>query len=244
MIGEGQARRFDVIRGIGIKASPAGVIGKLDVIRSLRQIEVVDSTLSHDDIECLKQCHALVELCLAGTGITDEACALLALRKKIQVLSLSRENGITTSGINSFNMASLQRLSLLDCHNVVEPIDEILRAAPQLSGLELAGSQFSDRSIEAASTCPLLTEIHLRNLDVSDAGLGELSNAPQLQQVFLSGSSRVTERGIAAILGKPQFRFFLWSEIGVDEQSFAELQSIQTDFTWRGTASYARVRRK
>lgn len=82
--------------------------------------------------------------------------------------------------------------------------------APQLVGLNLAGTSVTDGGLEALAPLLQLRRLHLERTGIGDSGLGALKGLSELRYLNLYGT-KVTDRGLAALKGLRNLRkLYVW----------------------------------
>ncbi|CAL1359190.1 unnamed protein product [Linum trigynum] len=198
------------------RVTESGIIGaisncgaKLKSLSLVRCMGIKD-TASGISLSSLSQCSSLRSLSIKNCpGFGSLGLALVGnLCPQLQHLELSGLHGVTDAGLlpllQSCN-AGLEKVNLSDCSNLS---DEVVSTLARLHGgslevLNLDGCRrVTDASLAAiADHCMFLSDLDVSRCAVTDAGMGYLSNAEQLniQVLSLSGCCYLSSKVLTCL---------------------------------------------
>ncbi len=168
---------------------------------TLEYLHLSDALIDDEVLIHLELAKGLGELYLDGTNITDDGLAHLARLSSLNSLHLGRTK-ITGSGLR--HLAALPNLIDLDLSDTnlsrdgLELLTKLLVPPPAGSSyLALHGTSLDDSTMDVIARLPV-TQLFLSRTKITDTGLAELKNMPNLQNIDLTDTA-VTPAGVAAL---------------------------------------------
>jgi Leucine-rich repeat (LRR) protein len=111
---------------------------------------------------------------------------------------------------------------------------QLLRQLPQLTYLDISGSQrtdsglwslsLTDNGIESIATLTELKELRLGGTSISTSGLGKLKSLEKLERLSLQGCKRIGDDAAAVLSSFPRLRGLDLKDTAVTEQGLAEVR--------------------
>ncbi|MEM9834020.1 MAG: c-type cytochrome domain-containing protein [Bacteroidota bacterium] len=102
-------------------------------------------------------------------------------------------------------------------------MSELVKAAEQITWLDLGNTKTTDEALEALSPFKNLTRLHLENTQVTDAGLAAIAELQYLEYLNLYGT-QVTDAGVQQLAQMKNLRrLYLW-QTEVTKQGADQLQ--------------------
>lgn len=168
---------------------------------------------SEEDLEQLRAYPELRDLGLSGPGVTD--AVLLKLPDIVQLESLDvRTAAITELGLQSLQAQSnLRSVSFQACalfSRDCEPAMKRLTELPHLDSLSFISCRLSEKSLEVLSGARSLTQLHLVDVNISEATILALRQANPALNVHLGwgttdfGLQRIPENFFPSVQDMPQ----------------------------------------
>lgn len=181
-------------------------ISALAGLTKLRRLNLQASTVTDAGLDALRGMTGLEELSLYRTRVTNAGLAKLANLKELRTIDL-RYSRATASGVQEL-VASLPKCDVIfqaSSNEVakratsvesVEGKGETAIAAwlrsiggtvemkdGHVTGVSMKSTTITDREIEVFTKLPQLTELSLRNTEVSDIGVGHLASITSLRKL-------------------------------------------------------------
>lgn len=211
------------VRGGGITDA---AVSSLAVLTKLRYLTLLNTAVTNAGIGELRTLTNLQQLSIHSNDIGDGAIGKL---KGLHLRELSIGDAITDAGLN--DLAHFNTLRVLDLARL--PItDAGLKSIPQMTAqsvLNLDGTMISDRGLNELErlttlhvggrnvlapprrlqTVPGLTELHLEETGITDAGLSRLMTFENVPTLFLRGT-KVSPEGMDELQRRTHARIRSW----------------------------------
>lgn len=230
--------------GVVLKTNASGDVSSIDVskcnaswIEHAKHWENMNSLESivanHPDTPAEALAHigevsGLKVLRLSGKAIDDKAITALATATRLAVLSLTNTS-VTDAGLKSLSrLENLKELSLVG-NEVSEQVLEIFKQSKSLAKIRIRNTSL----LQSASFGELIQNFpNLVSLEVSEAGLEDqalsaIGQLPKLTELNLL-RTQVTSAGLSAIQRRPLKRLNLDDIVGVDDDIFDTLSTLQS----------------
>lgn len=180
----------------------AETLGFLRELKSLRGLNLADSSFSDESLPVLEQVSStLTNLDLRGCQLTDKAPAVIARFAGLRALRFNGKNGetsISDDGVKTLAACtSLKVLALDELTFVGTEGLSALTALKDLEELYVAGTIVDDDSCTVIADFPKLKKLRLARNQVSDDALETLSKCALLEELDLSEDSLITNDGMA-----------------------------------------------
>ncbi|MDB5346500.1 MAG: hypothetical protein JWP89_4877 [Schlesneria sp.] len=163
-------------------------IANVSRIADLRELYLNGTQLTDEGVKAITSAKHLWSLSLKGTKITDTGVALLGKSAPLGILVLDGTpvHGSTLAELNLGDRASLH---LGGCPIDDAAVEKLIQAHPQIETLDLSGTHVTDGCMPVVADLKGLCGIQLHGTDVSDRGLEQLHNHPMLSMIYLQNTA-------------------------------------------------------
>nr|MBC8875589.1 redoxin family protein [Planctomycetota bacterium] len=171
----------------------------LSGLKSLEELDLANSAVTDDDIQCINGLPHLRELDLSCTGVTDDGLSKLRDCAALEDLNIAGTR-VTDAGLEYLQTTrSLRRLNLTGLR-VTDFGLASLQSLESLQTLVLDDTLITDRGFGHLIQCKSLGHLSLIGTPVSDVGLSTLADVTGLVQVCAVGTHCTGE--VAALFRK------------------------------------------
>ena len=193
-------------------------------LQHLKSLELRGDHITNEGISQLTQLPTLESLYIYnGTKLTDNCWASIAQIKSLKSLNWSWSEAISFRGIEQLckltnledlspsrgltdrdlekisTMVNLKQLSITKTENVTSKGIAYLTRLKNLRSLTISLSSFNDDCLVQVSNLPNLEELWFYDLPITDAGLLHLAKLRNLRYLYITGSDKITDTGLAAL---------------------------------------------
>lgn len=154
---------------------------------ALSSLSLIHVEVAGKGLGALKKNKMLAHLHLGHTLLTDQALLSLTGHTTLETLNLEH-TAITAAGLAKLKLPKLRALGLAGS-TADDACLACLKGMPQLTSLDLAGTDVSDDALDAvARDARRLTHLNLAGTAVTDAGLSRLAGLSALSSLDLSNT--------------------------------------------------------
>lgn len=178
---------------------------KIEATQGAIGLEIFHSEITDADLESLAANPHIIQFKLgAAPNLTDVAVEKLARFPHVQRISLSQFPQWTNPNFVTFaECKQLKELRLQNCPNLLSDSLAGLAKCNGLQELRFRGCPVSDTAIIQLVKNESLTNIDLSgSSEVTDAGIAELAKLPKLRFLLIQLCPKVTEEGVDALRQK------------------------------------------
>ncbi len=168
----------------------------LQNVTSLQRLNLSSSAITDDGMDSLVHLEQLEILILTGTVVTDAGVSVISQLPKLRTLNLSGTH-VTSAVLQELHsLPDLRNLMLDDTIVGGQPPESL--SLPRLESLSLARTNVGDEWVPLIVQLQRLKEIDFNGTQLTDAGLLQLAELPNLQLLILGTNEGITEEGRAA----------------------------------------------
>ncbi|WP_020474962.1 leucine-rich repeat domain-containing protein [Zavarzinella formosa] len=226
-------------------------IWKLSGSKSLKYIDCYSMSLTDTTLKHLAQCRTLEGIALKTGEFTDEGVKELTNLPNLRYLNL-KDSKLTSASLETIAgiktithlnlcgnhalgkdlspLAGMPNLTLLNvaATEAASPAVKSLQGHKTLADLTLSGPGVTDEVFKLGQAFPSLSVLSINASKITDAGLSEAKNIPNLTRLEMDLCTGLTDAGMTELRGLPNLASLGLLYVPITDKGLAELAQIKT----------------
>jgi hypothetical protein len=202
-------------------------LAALNGLKSLRKLNILNSSLSGEGLANLTNLLALRSLDMRGPVVTDSGLATLTRFVGLEELKLEQTK-VTDARMESIaKLPNLRKLSLAETA-VTDAGLKLLARSPMLVDLDLYRTHIGDEGVRSLTPLKRLERLELGYTKTTDAGITYLKSFHKLQTLVLA-YTKVTDAGVSQLASLTSLQKLRIMGIKLNEKTLKDLQQALPD---------------
>jgi beta-lactamase regulating signal transducer with metallopeptidase domain len=226
--------------------NPAGatdtVMPHIARLTGLKSLELFSTNVTDAGMKHLVALKKIEHLTTSGR-ITDKGMIYVGQLLSLKYLELGGPSQVTDAGLQQVSkLTSLEGLALVGDRMGDEGLAH-LRSLPQLSYLELQGTNFGDLGMVHLKQFQALKSLYFSEgkAFISDAGLADIAEIPNLEELSLDSRGEVTDAGLAHLVKLHSLKKLSLPGAHLTDKGCAYLKQIKTLEILEGSQGNQRI---
>ena len=218
---------FDHLQGFSIEDSSTLGDGlkHFQGLGRIREARLAGSGITDERLAELAMLPDLETIVLQKTAVTDAGLRHLAGLSKLENLAIRPAPGVTDEGLSHLGrLPNLRSLELTGAPGVTD----VARLGGTMAGLEslhVIGSGMTDDGLAGLKEMKRLKHLQIQGAKVTDAGLANVSALGSLESLSLNGTE-LTDAGLEAVRGLSKLRTLKLQKTKVTDVGLARLEGL------------------